>query len=437
MADVPLRRSLSRSPTGGSGTTITRRSRSPSGGWRDADLRKALGRQGSDFVRRNFAWPTVLDRYEALPGVSSECAESGRRGGKDMSDGRGPETYRRLQEARAFLEDLREGVDAAAPGPISSHRPSAGAWIVRAKQALQRALLPVTRIQLSRQTSFNDRLVRLLGELVGTTEELLRKYEEAGVKGVEAETAANRLSRRIEGIEKSAGFGAAEAGIPVRALQPPPARGGDLSADFYVAFEERFRGSEEDVRRKLEAYVPLFEGLANVLDAGCGRGEFLELLKARGILAKGVDASPAMAARCREKGLAAEQGDIMEALQKEGAASLGGVFSAQVVEHLSFPTLASFVREAHRALGPGGVFVVETVNPLCLTVFRGHSTSIRRTRSRSIRICWRFSARPPDSARSGLPMPRRTRPRRSSSPWTGSIASRNFRTRSSTSSTTT
>jgi O-antigen chain-terminating methyltransferase len=288
-----------------------------------------------------------------------------------MSDGRGPETYRRLQEARAFLEDLREGVDAAAPAPVSSHRPHARAWIVRAKRALQRAILPVTRIQLSRQTSFNDRLVRLLGELLGSTEELLRKYEEAGIKGIEAETAANRLSRRIEGIEKSAGFGATSAGIPVRALQPPPARGGDLSADFYVAFEERFRGSEEDVRRKLEGYVPLFEGHANVLDAGCGRGEFLELLKARGILAKGVDASPAMAARCREKGLAAEQGDIMEALQKEGAASLGGVFSAQVVEHLSFPTLASFVREAHRALGPGGVFVVETVNPLCLTVFAG------------------------------------------------------------------
>lgn len=288
-----------------------------------------------------------------------------------MSEGHGPETYRRLQEARAFLEDLRESIDAAAPAPASSHRPHAGAWIVRAKRVLQRVLLPVTRIQLSQQTSFNDRLVRLLGELVGTTEELLRKYEEAGVKGVEAETAVNRLSRRIEGIENSAGFGATEAGIPVRALRPQPSRGGDLSPDFYVAFEERFRGSEEDVRRKLEAYVPLFEGHANVLDAGCGRGEFLDLLKARGIPARGVDASPAMAARCREKGLAAEQGDILEALQKEGAASLGGVFSAQVVEHLSFPTLSSFVREAHRALGPGGVFVVETVNPLCLTVFSG------------------------------------------------------------------
>ncbi len=288
-----------------------------------------------------------------------------------MSEGRGPETVRRLDEARASLEALRENMDAAAPAPVSSHRPVAGAWIVRAKRAIQRALLPVTRIQLSRQTSFNDRLVRLLGELVGTAEELLRKYEEVGVKGVEAETAVNRLSRRIEAIEKGGLPAGGGAGVPVRALRTPPVREGDLPADFYVAFEERFRGSEEEVRRKLEAYAPLFEGRANVLDAGCGRGEFLELLGARGIAARGVDASAVMAARCREKGLAAEEGDILEALRKEGTASLGGVFSAQVVEHLPFPTLASFVSEAHRALGPGGVFVVETVNPLCLTVFSG------------------------------------------------------------------
>jgi SAM-dependent methyltransferase len=146
---------------------------------------------------------------------------------------------------------------------------------------------------------------------------------------------------------------------------------GESSLDSYkyVGFEDKFRGSAEDIRERLEAYVPLFAGASDVLDVGCGRGEFLELLRARGISARGIDLNEEMAAVCRERGLDATSGDALRYLTAQPDGSLGGLFAAQVVEHLEPGYLMRFLETAYHKLRPGSKIVLETINAACWFAF--------------------------------------------------------------------
>jgi len=155
---------------------------------------------------------------------------------------------------------------------------------------------------------------------------------------------------------------------------PPPAAAAGAAARaaedaHYVAFENRFRGERADLRERLAGYVELFDGLAPVADLGCGRGEFLELLRDKGIAARGVEGNAQAVAVCRGRGLDVAEGDLVDFLRAQPAGSLGGVFAAQVVEHLPPAVLQAMLAEAHRALRPGGRLVLETVNTRSVTGF--------------------------------------------------------------------
>jgi SAM-dependent methyltransferase len=135
-----------------------------------------------------------------------------------------------------------------------------------------------------------------------------------------------------------------------------------LDSASYTAFERRFRGTPEQLRERLAEYVPLFQGLAPVLELGCGGGEFLELLKTAGIESRGVEQNPGFASEGRARGLVVVQGDLLAHLRSLADAALGGVFAAQVVEHLTPAVLTETLRECHRVLRPGGLLILETVN---------------------------------------------------------------------------
>lgn len=132
----------------------------------------------------------------------------------------------------------------------------------------------------------------------------------------------------------------------------------------WFAFEQEAYGTEEYVKFKVSRYLPYFpEGLP-VVDLGCGRGEFLEVLEKAGFSARGVDRDPQNIDLCRTKGLDVQEGDLIDYLEGQQPASLGGIILTQVIEHLPINDALNVLRLASEQLAEGGVLVVETVNPL-------------------------------------------------------------------------
>jgi SAM-dependent methyltransferase len=150
------------------------------------------------------------------------------------------------------------------------------------------------------------------------------------------------------------GYGADTAG--------PHSDNGDQ--DAYRSFEDIFRGSEEFIRQRQRKFIALIDGREPVLDFGCGRGEFLDLLREAGLSYEGVDSDPGMVKRCRDKGHErVELADGVDYLQGLEPGSLGAVFCAQVIEHMPYEELNRFFSAARRALRADGLLIAETVNP--------------------------------------------------------------------------
>jgi 2-polyprenyl-3-methyl-5-hydroxy-6-metoxy-1,4-benzoquinol methylase len=126
------------------------------------------------------------------------------------------------------------------------------------------------------------------------------------------------------------------------------AAAGDAEQQLYLRYQDFFRGTEELIRQRHVAYLPLLRKRGPVLDVGCGRGEMLELLREHDIRAEGIDVDAAMVERCRAKGLAATVADAVEYVESAPAGSVGAVFAAQVIEHLPYPALVRFLRGAQR-----------------------------------------------------------------------------------------
>lgn len=137
----------------------------------------------------------------------------------------------------------------------------------------------------------------------------------------------------------------------------------------YFVFEDRFRGSRTLIKGRQNEFLPYFEGCRNVLDIGCGRGEFLELMKEQGIGARGVDLDETMVDYCRMRGLEVEQNDALTYLEQLEDASLDGIFIDQVVEHLEPGYLIRLLQLCHQKMKYGFYLVAETVNPLSFTSF--------------------------------------------------------------------
>lgn len=141
----------------------------------------------------------------------------------------------------------------------------------------------------------------------------------------------------------------------------------------WARFAEQFRGSEEKIREQQTRYVGRFSGApGQILDIGCGRGEFLESAKAAGLAARGIDQNQESVALCRSKGLEVEQGDMFAYLESLPDGSLGGAYCAQVVEHLPPAGVLRLVKLLGQKLRLGALVAIETPNPECLAIFATH-----------------------------------------------------------------
>lgn len=201
--------------------------------------------------------------------------------------------------------------------------------------------------------------------LVGREERLeakLRAHDELKDKISLAQQSAILLKRQVDHLIAE--------GLRIHASDAPgQAAAPDLNSYKYVGFEDRFRGTEHDIRERLTDYLPIFAGATHVLDVGCGRGELLDLFRAAGIGAHGVDPNQSMVDVCRDRGLSAEAADAVGYLQRLPDGSLDGLIAIQVVEHLEPVYLAQLVELAFHKLKPGAPMVLETLNPACWVAF--------------------------------------------------------------------
>jgi SAM-dependent methyltransferase len=144
---------------------------------------------------------------------------------------------------------------------------------------------------------------------------------------------------------------------------------------YYVAFEEKFRGSEKQIKDRLSlSYSKVISRMPESLkkkpavDIGCGRGELLELFKENGLKPIGVDLNRTMVELCKKKGFEAYEADGLQFLLDQPTDSLSCISGIHLVEHIGFDELMALVNEAYRALAPGGFVLFETPNSENLTV---------------------------------------------------------------------
>jgi len=147
-----------------------------------------------------------------------------------------------------------------------------------------------------------------------------------------------------------------------------------LMDSFYISFEDRFRGTREDIKNRLAIYIPLVKdaraatAFAPALDLGCGRGEWLEILREQEITSRGVDLNHSMLAQCHANGLDVTQADAVDYLRSLARDSLSAVTAMHLVEHIPFRRVVVLLDEVLRVLKPGGVAIFETPNPENLVV---------------------------------------------------------------------
>ncbi|MDQ3876475.1 MAG: class I SAM-dependent methyltransferase [Actinomycetota bacterium] len=273
--------------------------------------------------------------------------------------------------ALAARADADRLASVAVDVPIERRRGLRGRAVVAVKRVLRKLMSWYVGPFAADQRNFNYTVLRLIDELqtrladlgndVVRVEEGLEKLArlEQLERPIEERRAEERflteLEERLLRLERRRDAGHGRADVQ---------RSGGEDAVDYFAFEARMRGAVADIRQRQRPYVEHFRASAPVLDVGCGRGEFLKLLGEAGIEARGIEIDPDMVAFARGEGVDVVEADAVAYLERLEDASLGGMFAAHVLEHLEAPVLVRFLELAARTLRPGGVLVVETINPL-------------------------------------------------------------------------
>ena len=283
---------------------------------------------------------------------------------------------RRLLRRWSWLRDLQKGF---MTWRLTGWSPR---WIVRRIPVLGPLAWKVYGVITQR-----DFRLHVLGELAQLSDSLQRLQREASrldattvgtLLPITADLQAEQALLREQIARASDRFSAIEQ----RIAAVPPAPGSSathepdssLFPSWYLALENSLRGGMSDIEARLERYLPYLACAQvgqpgwPVLDLGCGRGEWLRLLRKRGLLARGVDTNPAMLDEARKEGLDVSNVDLITALRSAEASSVGAVTAFQVVEHLDQNTLLALFQQALRVLQPGGVLLLETPNPENLQV---------------------------------------------------------------------
>src|SRR5689334_20647455 len=297
-----------------------------------------------------------------------------------MSDARPTEPIASIEHYRDLLERLNR--DWRIEGYVSADGGLPRRVLYQVRRVLAKLLGP--------QATFNSELVQLvntLAPILSSLEQIERYREALAARARRMEAAFDQLRneqqelRTVVAVLRQSNLDLTHElaltpptpSAPASVHSPPSAPSAQASSEAlsakYVGFEDQFRRGPEEIARRQRGYVEIFVGASDVLDIGCGRGEFLALLEERGVRARGIDVNDSMVAVCLQKGLEASKADALGYLRAQPAGSLGGLLAAQVVEHLDPAYLTNLLDAAYAALRPGAPTVLETINPACWFAF--------------------------------------------------------------------
>ena len=215
---------------------------------------------------------------------------------------------------------------------------------------------------------FFNRLLRKQNKvnryLISAFRNIVCFQQENRAKWVDLSRSLSNLHARVNALVESKASGSVE-----QALDDISAYDVDFS-QFYLAFEDEFRGAQEEISERLKVHIPIAiearkrtnDQPFQAMDLGCGRGEWLSLLKEEGVEALGIDCNPSLLRECQSQNLLVEEGDALGKLNDQADQSLSFLTAFHLIEHLDFKTQFSFVRNAFRVLRPGGVLLFETPN---------------------------------------------------------------------------
>ena len=254
------------------------------------------------------------------------------------------------EEVLAELQRLKARLERELQQPVPEDEPAlaVGSPLRRAVKRRQfRVLRPISR-----------RYDRIGAELAGLAADLAERLvaTQAELSRLQLDPARRRP-------------GAADESAPAA---EPGRQGEGLPDAYYWAFEQRQRGSRDEVAWRLRQYERLATGLRENLvvdqplwlDIGCGRGELCRLLKEWGWMAWGVDTSVQAVEECRAAGIEASVADALEYLRDYQGPTPSGVSAIQLIEHLPKERWLTFFERARAVLSGGGGLLVETINPL-------------------------------------------------------------------------
>src|SRR5579872_1203879 len=249
------------------------------------------------------------------------------------------------------------------------------------REELNRAItrLRVTEQELDEQVRSMNQATEALRVAVEAEKTALREQFESAIQSIrESVKKTDLLTRQTRAMLQAQ---ESRVSLLMRRQTVAPAPVCDASENacaeldtLYVAFEDAFRGARNEIKERVAEYLPLLtrKGIGTplmpVLDLGCGRGEWLEVLAENGLTALGVDSNESCARECRERGLNVRTANALTFLQELPEQSQGVVTAFHVIEHLPFQTLLDLLDEAVRVLKPGGVLILETPNPANLIV---------------------------------------------------------------------
>jgi SAM-dependent methyltransferase len=258
---------------------------------------------------------------------------------------------------------------------ISSHHPYLGKFLIKGRQLIHSEVRRYVDPIISQQNKFNLMDIRILTQIIQKSEKLENRisFQEEELKSTitDIDNRFRLVFTQVDSDLKSRISLAhvLEGRIAQRLKKSVNLDQEKKSFPNYLLFEDQFRGFPEDIKTRQLEFLSYFEKSVRVLDIGCGRGEFLGILRDHKIGGIGVDLDPDMIEYCRSNHLDVELSDAITYLERQDDESLDGIFIDQVVEHLEPAYLVRLLALCYQKLKSGFYIVIETVNPLSFVSF--------------------------------------------------------------------